>query len=38
MYFGCKDIHLLFIPQFFLRNMYKIPNFILEIMYKIPKF
>ncbi len=38
MYFGCKDTLFLFIPEFFLRKMYKIPKFFPSKLYKIPKF
>ena len=38
MYFGCKDTHFLFIPEFILRKMYGIPKFIFDNTYKIPKF
>ena len=37
-YFGCKDTHFLFIPEFILRKMYGIPKFIFDNTYKIPKF
>ena len=38
IYFGCKDTHFLFIPEFILRKMYGIPKFIFDNTYKIPKF
>jgi len=38
IYFGCKDTHFLFIPEFILRKMYGIPKFDFDNTYKIPKF